>query len=411
MKKILSFLAAGVLAFGLIGCSGDLHDLETLDFSKGGIPGVMNGWDNTTTWTSADASTGTYTYEFKATGTSISWKAIAEAGNWNSGAFGGEGTDLDVPADGTEVALIYDNKTGGGKNCKSDGLEENATYKITLTIEGADAKAKLEKIGGATAIVPYYFDGMYLCGSVFGIKEGSTAWDFSTENLIYGAKTDSQTGVVTYTKDITATAASGELGINDINWKNKQLGSGITITADAEEATDLDGEEGNFKVENLTVGSPYRVEITTTPEKVVSVKIYEIASVTLKFVVTGLTEGDSAWINGSMWGSDWPQKWPIVAWNSNDESVTEEAINAHPAAVADASGVATFDSSWDTSFVSKIGDTKSYSCKVVCIAEGGDWDEDGAVTAPEENISFDWNVEGGDHVVTIDATTWKVTVK
>lgn len=50
MKKILSFVVAGALALGLIGCSGDLHDVvpSRIDLSGGGAPGVFNSWTNTT---------------------------------------------------------------------------------------------------------------------------------------------------------------------------------------------------------------------------------------------------------------------------------------------------------------------------------------------------------------------------
>lgn len=415
MKRFISVIATAALFFGLASCSGDLHDLETLDFSAGGVPGAMNGWDNTTVWTTADAASATYTYEFKAVDTSIQWKAIAVAGNWNSGAFGGDSAEVSVPADGTEVKLAYDNATGGGKNCVSEGLEKNATYKITLKIEGADATAKLEKIGGASAISSYYLDGMYLVGAVFNVDgTSSNTWSFSSANLIWGATTDSQTGIVTYTKDVTATATEGEMGINDSTWNNKQLGSGVTIAADATDATVLDGEkEGNFKVTGLTVGEPYRVEITTTPEKVVSVKIYKIAKVTLSFKITGLTEGDSAWINGSVWGSGWPQGWPIVAWNSNDAEKTAGFISAHPAAVADAYGVATFDAKWNKTFISKIGDTKSWECKVVYIADGASWDGADSVKDSGDNLKFDYKVTaGGSYTFVIDAANgWKISVE
>lgn len=419
MKRFISVIATAALFFGLASCSGDLHDLETLDFSAGGVPGAMNGWDNTTVWTTADAASATYTYEFKAVDTSIQWKAIAVAGNWNSGAFGGDSAEVSVPADGTEVKLAYDNATGGGKNCVSEGLEKNATYKITLKIEGADATAKLEKIGGASAISSYYLDGMYLVGAVFNVDgTSSNTWSFSSANLIWGATTDSQTGIVTYTKDVTATATEGEMGINDSTWNNKQLGSGVTIAADATDATVLDGEkEGNFKVTGLTVGEPYRVEITTTPEKVVSVKIYKIAKVTLSFKITGLTEGDSAWINGSVWGSGWPQGWPIKAWNSetDEENVgtTDKYIAAHPAAVADSNGVATFDSLWNTTFITKLGDTKNWECKVVYIADGDDWDGEATVKDSGDNLKVEYEVTaGGSYTFVIDAANgWKISIE
>ena len=74
MKKLLSFLAAGALALGLIGCSGDMHDeldpssikygllfgnntiLDTAD-----ICGDVNGWAGAAL-TKVDDTTYTYTF-------------------------------------------------------------------------------------------------------------------------------------------------------------------------------------------------------------------------------------------------------------------------------------------------------------------------------------------------------------
>ena len=114
MKKIISLLAAGAFALGLIGCSdgGALHDTEAYDLSSGGIAGAMQGWSNVVNWTTKDISKNTYTYEFTATSSEVEWKVLFESGNWNGGAFG----DATVTeADGEKgVALVYDNKTGGG---------------------------------------------------------------------------------------------------------------------------------------------------------------------------------------------------------------------------------------------------------------------------------------------------------
>ena len=63
MKKLLSFLAAGVLAFGLIGCSGDLHDVSLIDLTGYGIIGSMTGWKTDTSLLKANKD-GTYTFEF-----------------------------------------------------------------------------------------------------------------------------------------------------------------------------------------------------------------------------------------------------------------------------------------------------------------------------------------------------------
>ena len=48
MKKILSLIAAGAMALGLIGCSGDLHDDVQADSTILGeacIVGINGCWD------------------------------------------------------------------------------------------------------------------------------------------------------------------------------------------------------------------------------------------------------------------------------------------------------------------------------------------------------------------------------
>ena len=255
MKKLLTSIIAGAaLLFGFASCSGDLHDLTEINLSAGAVAGAMNGWDNTSTWTTVNGNV--YTYDFVATDAEAEWKCIAVAGNWNSGAFGGgENAVIETPV-GATTALEYDNATGGSKNAKITGLTEGSTYRITVTVDIIDATAKVECIGSGALPTPYYFDGLYLVGSVFGINGGKNAWAFSSENLIYGATLDSSTGVLTYTKDITATAATGELGINDCNWANKVCVAGTALTTDGEAVlVSGDGDKGNCAISGLTIGS------------------------------------------------------------------------------------------------------------------------------------------------------------
>lgn len=425
MKKlIISAITAAALLFGFAGCSGDLHDDEKriIDLSAGGAPGDFDepaNWSEKEPWTTSDVKTGTYTLSFKTKAEipadGVGFKINSQLA-WNVDGY----TEFTVAADGDAATAKF--MTGkamaGAGNAFITGCKPSTAYKMTVVcnpdttatvkVETADAASSAE-----SAPAPYYLDGMYLVGGVFKINGKENAWDFSTENLIWGASTNKKTGVVTYTKDIKAIAASGELGINDSSWNNKQLGVGVTIAAGAEEAVALNGTAGNFKVTGLTVGQPYRVEISTTPEKVLSIKIYEIAEVTLSFKVKGLDEGDSAWINGSIWGDGWPQGWPIKGWNDNDAEKTAGFISAHPAAVADASGVATFDAKWNKTFISKIGDTKSWECKVVYIADGASWDGADSVKDSGDNLKFDYDVTaGGSYTFVIDAVNgWEISVE
>lgn len=423
MKKTNIFAAVASLALlaGMFtGCVTDNPDLEAVGNLDGYyIRGELyeDGWNikddsNKLVADTEKGSVGFYYAKFKALGESGAWKIAND--DWTKQFNQGKGNmTIGSLPEGVKNEQVDDGN--GGLNEKLVGLKTGQWYKINVIATATAVEVSLEETEGTAEVVPvpYYLDGMYLVGGVFKIDGKDNAFAFSTENLIWGASTNKKTGVVTYTKDIKAIATSGELGINDSSWNNKQLGVGVTIAAGAEEAVALNGTAGNFNVTGLTVGKPYRVEISTTPEKVLSIKIYEIAEVTLSFKVKGLNEGDSAWINGSIWGDGWPQGWPIVAWNSNDAEKTAGFISAHPAAVADASGVATFDSKWNKTFISKIGDTKSWECKVVYIEDGASWDGEGTVKDSGDNLKFDYNVTaGGSYTFVIDAANgWKISVE
>lgn len=433
MKKlIISAISAAALLFGFASCSGDLHDMNDAPIVEvptkivGAI--TYDGGNVFSDMVKVDELTSTYTFIYSA-GMSKEWGSPSDGvafkvgytkDDWNT-CWGQGAAGNTTLADGKgEVICKVQNSEN---NIAFAGLTAGKTYKITAKAGVSSVTVSIEETAGSaapaeSAPVPYYLDGMYLVGSVFKIDGKDNAWDFSKENLIWGASTNKKTGVVTYAKDIKAIAASGELGINDSSWENKQLGDGVTIAAGAEEAVALNGKKtGNFNVTGLTVGKPYRVEISTTPEKVVSIKIYEIAEVTLSFKVKGLKEGDSAWINGSFWGSTWPQGWPIKGWNKETETEnvgdTDKYISAHPAAVADASGVAAFDSKWNIKFVSKLGDKKSWECKVVYINKGKTWDGEGTVKDSGDNLKFDYDVTAdGSYTIVIDAANgWKISVE
>lgn len=430
MKKLLSFLVAGALALGLIGCSGDMHDeldpssikygllfgfntiLDTAD-----ICGSIDGWTGSALTKEED---GTYTYTFTADATSGQFSIREVAGSWTAGnrwcgALKKDDENALKLKNGKSVTLVYSDDPDPS-HVQLPELTVGTSYTLTFTIEDDDSiSAALSSGGGSSAPVPYYFDGLYLVGGCFNTSANSSdsnTWAFYTSNLIHGASKDVTTGNVTYTVDIKATAASGEMGINDSSWGNKLNGTGVTVAANAATATELNGTEGNFNVTGLTVGSAYRVEITTTPAKVVTVKIYEIAEITLSVKITNLTEGDSAWINGNIWGSDWPMGWPILAWNGNDATKTAGYISAHAAAVADDAGNAVFGSVWNATIIAKPGDTLNWEFKVVYINNGKTWDEDGAVQDCGANITFDYDVTtGGAKTLVIDASDWSVTVE
>lgn len=436
MKKIFSIFASSVLALSMfVSCSGDLHnDMDPAKVAlimgetktildEADICGSIEGWTGSAL-TKVDATTYTYTFTASAEDEQFSIREVAgswTAGNrWCGALKKDEDNAVKIEPKG-EAAMIYSTDPDPS-HFKLSKLTVGTAYKITITIVDEDKKSLKASVNvdgdapTADTPVPYYFDGLYLVGGCFNTSANSGSdktWDFYTSNLIHGASKDVKTGNVTYTVDIKATATSGEMGINDSSWGNKLNGVGVTIAANATTATELNGTEGNFNVTDLTVGSAYRVEITTTPAKVVTVKIYEIAEITLSVKITNLTEGDSAWINGNIWGSAWPMGWPILAWNGNDATKTAGYISAHAAAVADDTGSAVFGSAWNATIIAKPGDTLNWAFKVVYINVGDAWDDDGAVKdSGVDDITFDYDVTtGGAKTLVIDASDWSVTVE
>lgn len=429
MKKIFSIFASSVLALSMfVSCSGDLHnDMDPAKVAlimgetktildEADILGTFNDWTGSAL-TKVDATTYTYTFTADAEDEQFSIREVAgswTAGNrWCGALKKDEDNAVKIEPKG-EAAMIYSTDPDPS-HFKLTKLKVGTAYKITITIVDEDKKSLKASVavdGDAPAAdtpVPYYFDGLYLVGGCFvttANSSDSNTWAFYTSNLIHGASKDVKTGNVTYTVDIKATAASGEMGINDSSWNNKLNGTGVTIAANAAAATELNGTKGgNFNVTGLTAGSAYRVEITTTPAKVVTVKIYEIAEITLSVKITNLTEGDSAWINGNIWGSDWPMGWPIKAWDKKPK-------DGLVASVADDEGNAVFSDKWNATVIAKPGETLKWEFKVVYINTGDEWDDDGAVQDCGANITFDYDVTtGGAKTLVIDASDWSVTVE
>ncbi len=398
MKK-LSFLIAGLMGLALMGCSGNLHDVvpSRVDLSAGGAPGAFNTWNNTTPWTTMDKANGIYTYEFAATDTKMDWKVLCKTGDWNGGAYGGEGTELELKVGGKET-LVYDNKTGGGKNVRITGLTKGLKYKITVTAtESATVEATVEAAG--LPPVPYYLDGEYLVGNIFKLPGKLHAFDFDKTNLIYNASVDNNTGYVTYTKDIEAIASNGECGINDCNLKHKMMGKNVEVPAD-DKFYELNGsEEGNFNVKGLTTGKPYRVTIQTHPDKKVFVKFTLITNYTVAVKFVHADAGKEYYINGTPWG--WDGGWPINSWGGNYD--TCKAANAGRFCTCSSSGEGSFNNK--PAFVGKPGDKVTYEVKVVsCTPDGADPQYDSG------NLKFDVVVKEGEIVVTIDIAAKTVTV-
>lgn len=401
MKKLLSFLAAGALAFGLIGCSGNLHDDEykLIDLSNGAIPGDFESpanWDNTTPWSEIDAENNTYTFNFKTKADlagNVGFKILTKSGKWNVDGY----TEVDISVDSD--AVIMPMKTadamGGAGNANIVGCKAGANYTMTVVANPDTTISVKVESAGAGAVpadpVPYYFDGAMLVGV--------TNWDNKdASNLLKNGKVTAATGEVLYTLDFTATDVT-EVQITGVgDWDNGWGTTPIEVGAsDFVELVPFSTNKGGANVTGLTKAKAYRAEVKTSPEKKVFIKIYEISSLSFKFEVTGLSEGEVAWIGGSFWGASWDNGWPIDSWGKPVGSGLSKDDNG----VADENGVAVFSEKWDVSTVAKSGDTLSYNFKV--IASTLNWSgADGDPSKQTEDLSVEIDVK--------DSATYKISI-
>ena len=329
MKKVLSFLVAGALALGLIGCSGDMHndvDPATIPasialanaprLSAGGVAGAMQGWSvDTITWTTKDDDNCKYTYDFVANAEEIEWKVVSKKGNWNSGAYGG-GADTVTDANvGKTVTLTYDNATGGNKNVKTSGLKVNKVYTITLEYNKGNYDCTVTA-SDKEKPVPFYLDAIFVRGGFNADAANDWAsWNPSVDMLLCKPTVDEQSGEVVYTKEISVvTVAAGakcELGLANTDWSVNYRGVDFNVGDDYKE---LVKSEDNSKI-NLVAGKSYILSVKTTPEKKVFCKITELpVYVTLKVKISGLDKGlagktaiiDGTWSNFKLgWTSAW----------------------------------------------------------------------------------------------------------
>lgn len=165
MKKLLSFLVAGVLALGLIGCSGDLHDTPLLDttiLKEACIVGINNIWDENgksgNKLTKVDDTY--YTYTFTSDSPVQQFSIVEHSGSWASRWCGNNKKDAASDPETVAIApgedfadMVYSTEADP-THVQISGLSTNSEYKITLKIVDADklvlsCKIELTKAGEA----------------------------------------------------------------------------------------------------------------------------------------------------------------------------------------------------------------------------------------------------------------------
>ena len=417
MKKLAFVALAVLMILSFVGCDGALHDTPAgnpVDLTGGAVPGdwLDPNWNNTTAWTTADKDAGVYTYEFttkdtiEATG--VGFKILNVSGDWDAGAF----SEVDVTVGDAAVTLKKCGKGCGNANIL--GCKAATKYKLTATANGdGSVSVSVEELGAAPA--SFYLDGMFLVGAI-------TSWDnTAAANLLLNPTKDGE-GNLVYAHTFT-TPNSGDMNACKIvqynDWKEGYGDATIAIDGEYVKLTynadgDADGEPVNITITGAENNTPYQAYVKTTPAGDVYIRIEKVAQYQMKFVITGLTEDDKAFINGEPWS--W-SGWPILGWNSNNEATTTAAqANTALQAVANAKGTATFPTT--AAIACAFGDTITYSVKPIAISDTQNWtDTDiGAATNPlvlnnDSNVTVSFVVnEAGVYTITINATTNACTV-
>lgn len=304
MKKLLSVLAAGVLALGISGCSGDLHDVDLVDLSNYGIRGTVTGWgaaDDIALEQDGDVYTVTVKSSLDDEGKDSF--AVLQMGDesWAT-AFRlaqpkaqGDTTNS-FTEDGEEQEVFC----GQSANCMSVkiGQKTGDQIKITVTPGTVSIKVKVELLGGSSSDPqPTHLDGFFVRGNFNEWKaEGST--------VLSNPTVDRKTGDLVYKYLFLASDAEHQFAIADNDWKTKYTGAEISLEDDFAESTK--GADDNNKITGLTVGNWYFLKVKTTAEGKIYVKSIPAYKVIPTVTVTGLPEelnGTKLWFTGDF--NDW----------------------------------------------------------------------------------------------------------
>lgn len=399
MKKLLSLLAAGAMALGLIGCSGDLHDVSLIDLTGYGLRGTLTGWAEADDVALVDNGDGSYSYNFTSTDETTQFAILQMGdGTW------GTAYRLAQPKSQGDTANVFsadgDGKSGQsgmtqkvylGQSAYCMSVPDTKGKGVTITVVPASTYLTVTvKVDGDAPApvtpVPYYLDAYFVMGDMNG-------WGCNVDTLIQGATLQKTTGNLTYTYDFQAIGITeSEFGIANKGWASKYTGATFAVGTDTDYVACTAGADDNNKITGLTDGANYRLYIQTTPDQEVSIKVEEICAYKIVFVLEDLEDVDYAWINGGFWGG-WDTGWPIASWGGPKSPFTAAD------AVAVVAGTADFTSSkFDVTGVAKPGETISKEVKFVATAD--DW----ASTAYDNgNIGVDVTVSGaGTYQVTIN---------
>lgn len=268
MKKILSFLAAGALALGLIGCSGDLHNAPLLDttiLKEAAIIGTINGWSSEKMTKVNDT---TYTYNFTASNSTEQFSIQEVSGDWTTrwcgnntkGVPDAEDTTKCVPG-GDLQSMVYSSEADP-THVQLNDLQKNSEYKITVVIVDSSKKAISCKIeltkAGEVDENAGPLDDFVLKGDFDSFGDGIKLTRIEGNS---------------YTVDLTATAESQALKITTANWSPAYCvddsGTVISMSLSDNDVKWYEGNSGfdNPMVSGLEIGSTYTITIVCSDDQ------------------------------------------------------------------------------------------------------------------------------------------------
>lgn len=238
---------------------------------------------------------------------------------------------------------------------------------------------------------PYVLSGIFMRGII------DPDWGCTVDACLNEFTTDKD-GNVFYQKDFVASGTKSNFKLGSKDWANGWAGTTFKVGEDyvefAEKRVDKVAymtDTGNRKegtddtsdafVDGMTKDKNYRIMIKTTPEKKVYAKVFEILSVTFKFVIEGPAElsGQDAWINGSFWGG-WDLGWQQKSWNVAPKE-------GYSVATFDAGGKAVFGDEFNVSNVFSANEEKKYQFKV---QYSSDWTDDAKCHSPAGDLGLDF---------------------
>ena len=291
----MSAITAAALLFGFASCAGDLHDdiINPIDLSGGYyLTGSINGWSNAASAVVAFEETetaGTYNVPFSADAAKIAFAFIPTPGSWDGQIGGDKMVGGTLP---TGAKFVAEDNGFGAMNGTISGLEANGKYKLTVTALN-NGTLKVDCSSNVPP-VPYYLDGMYLVGSINGWGSAMTK-----DYLLWSPIKNEAKGILTYSIDIAATDAEGQIVLSTGDWKKKY---GITTIEVGKDYVELETKEnandvGNAKITGLASGSNYRFYVQTTSEQKVFMKV--VALTTIEVIPTVSVSGLPEALNGA----------------------------------------------------------------------------------------------------------------